>query len=262
VNQPNNKPLANPRLRETFERRAREQGHQDLSHKADGTYSNIYLEAAWSGYQMHDADHQQQLQGGERIEVIAYLTAGFRDHLDKSMNRPTRSIMDALPSTTANENREESTITIRDSEYWMAENSWERAVVDELMTVAQHKRILANYKTPEYVLPFEITTVELRQLQETWACIQTRCGRLSTNDELNELVHKGLLINRGFGRYGVTELGHFFLRNAVRDEIPSGIYYSLEHDNFYSKFGRQGQGNYFYRQWIDRKGEFPRSADE
>lgn len=262
MNQLKDKPLANPRLRETFERRAREQGHENLTHKADGSYSNMYLEAAWCGYQMHDADHQQQLQGSERIEVVAYLTAGFRDHTDKAMNKPSRAIMDAAPPIRANENREDSAESIRESVLWAATNTWERAVVDDLMTVAQHKRILANYKTPEYVLPFEISNVELRQLQEVWASLQTRCGRTSTEEDLNLLVHKGMLINRGAGRYGVTELGHFFLRNAVRDEIPSGIYYSLEHDNFYSKVGRQGQGNYFYRQWIDRKGEFPRSADE
>lgn len=262
MNRLKDKPMENPRLREAFERRARAEGQQDLSKKSDGTYSNIYLESAWCGYQMHDADHQQQLQGSERIEVVGYLTTGFRDHLDKSMNKPTRSIMDAVPSNMANENREESAQAIRDSEYWMAENSWERAVVDELMTVAQHKRILANYKAPEYSLPFEITSTELRQLHELWSSSLTHCGYTSTQDELNDLAHKGLLINRGMGRYWVTELGHFFLRNSHREEIPSGIYYSLEHDNFYSKFGRQGQGNEFYRKWIERRSEFPSSAEE
>lgn len=251
------KPMENPHLREAFERRARAEGQQDLSKKPDGTYSNTHLESAWCGYQMHDADHQEHLKGGERIEVVAYLTTGFRDHQDKRMNRPTRSIMDAVPPAKANESREESTQTIRDSEYWMAENSWERAVIDELMTVAQHKRILANYKTPECSLPFNITSTELRQLHEFWSSSLNHCGYTASHDDLNDLVHKGLLINRGMGRYWVTELGHFFLRNAHREKIPSGIYYSREHDNFYAEISKKGQGNDFYRKWIDRCSEFP-----
>jgi hypothetical protein len=44
---------------------------------------------------------------------------------------------------------------------------------------------------------------------------------------------------------------------AATREIPEGIYFSIEGDNFYSIENPKGQGNEFYRYWKSRKGEFP-----
>lgn len=44
--------------------------------------------------------------------------------------------------------------------------------------------------------------------------------------------------------------------------IPYGIYYNEESDNFYDSESRNGMGMNFYEEWKDRRGEFPKSAEE
>lgn len=43
----------------------------------------------------------------------------------------------------------------------------------------------------------------------------------------------------------------------IVEPIPSGIYWSPEAGNFYSTASHKGQGVDFYRQWADRRDEFP-----
>lgn len=41
------------------------------------------------------------------------------------------------------------------------------------------------------------------------------------------------------------------------DKIPEGVYYSAQHDNFYSTVDLRGMGTPFYHKWKDRADEFP-----
>lgn len=45
------------------------------------------------------------------------------------------------------------------------------------------------------------------------------------------------------------------------DNIPRGIWYSAEHDNFYSQVANIGLGNDFFKQYRDRKHLFPQRRD-
>lgn len=45
-----------------------------------------------------------------------------------------------------------------------------------------------------------------------------------------------------------------------KEPIPSGVYYSAEHHNFYAKGIRRGMGIVFFKKWAPRWKEFPSYA--
>lgn len=45
--------------------------------------------------------------------------------------------------------------------------------------------------------------------------------------------------------------------NDINKDVPSGVYYNVEHDNFYSLLTNKGMGNDFYSQWKIRNMDFP-----
>lgn len=44
--------------------------------------------------------------------------------------------------------------------------------------------------------------------------------------------------------------------------IPSGVYWSVENDNFYSSSNGTGMGDEFFRRWVSRCLEFPQTREE
>lgn len=52
--------------------------------------------------------------------------------------------------------------------------------------------------------------------------------------------------NRGIGGFGSTNV-----------EVPPGVYYNPEHDNFYACVSRNGMGHQFYANWKHRRDDFP-----
>lgn len=44
---------------------------------------------------------------------------------------------------------------------------------------------------------------------------------------------------------------------STLDAVPSGIYYSVDSDNFYGMNNHKGQGTEFFARWHDRWNEFP-----
>lgn len=47
-----------------------------------------------------------------------------------------------------------------------------------------------------------------------------------------------------------------------QEQIPSGIYYGTDTDNFYNDTTKEGQGQEFFQKWISRKDEFPQKKTE
>lgn len=49
----------------------------------------------------------------------------------------------------------------------------------------------------------------------------------------------------------------FSAEHVGKEPVPTGVYYSLDGDNFHSTQFRTGMGHEFWKKWKDRKDEFP-----